>query len=539
MVQATQPYKRSLSGSVGAGMKSVFGGEGRRFYTLVHKVSSKYHKAGESQQIIVDQIELGRDPRCQVRFDDSFETVSRRHAAIVKDGDNWKLVQLSQTNSTYLNGHKVEKEWYLQNGDEIQLSTNGPKLGFIVPEGKKGLVSSINLTARLNLFRQQALRPYKTAITVLSCVLVLAACTGGWVIFNQSKHIADQDQQIIVLTDKNTEHQEKIDELTEQDKQNREKIAGLEGQISKLKKTAQAAMDRAAEAEKKAASAKDYHGDVNLSALHPNIFLIKCYKITVDGEVWAESKDWLMCGTGFLLDDGKFVTARHVSDPAFYSNDYGFSSNGSLVFNHSTDPEVIAAWIQLNAMACEGYDVVFHFKAVSTSKSFEFTSKNFKCDRSHDKIYRLDGKLMLSDVAGTRLSEDDVVLPAGMQLRSAPTGSYDWSYIETNARDGLKADREGSVKLQQGTTLYILGYPNGWGEGKPILSTAICSQNGLSNSERGTGLGGTIMASNDNTEGGNSGGPIFVKNGDNFEVVAIVSGGTRDKGRFVPIKVIP
>ena len=102
MGQPTQPYKRSISGSVGAGVQSLFGNGGRRFYLLVHKVSSKYHKAGESQQIIVDEIELGRDPHCQVRFDETFVTVSRRHAAIVKEGDNWKLVQLSQTNSTYL-----------------------------------------------------------------------------------------------------------------------------------------------------------------------------------------------------------------------------------------------------------------------------------------------------------------------------------------------------------------------------------------------------------------------------------------------------
>lgn len=120
MAQATQKYNRSLSGSIGAGMRSLMGSGGRRFYVLEHKVSSKYHKAGENQKIIVDQIELGRDPKCQVRFDENFGTVSRRHAAIVKDGDNWKLVQLSKTNSTYLNGHKVDKEWYLQNGDEIQ-----------------------------------------------------------------------------------------------------------------------------------------------------------------------------------------------------------------------------------------------------------------------------------------------------------------------------------------------------------------------------------------------------------------------------------
>lgn len=137
MARETQ-YKKSFSGSIGSGMKSIMGSNGRRFYVLEHKVSSKYHKAGESQQIIVDQIELGRGSECQVRFDETFATVSRRHAAIVKDGDNWKLIHLSQVNSTYLNGHKVQKEWYLQSGDEIQLSTNGPKLGFIIPQGEKG-----------------------------------------------------------------------------------------------------------------------------------------------------------------------------------------------------------------------------------------------------------------------------------------------------------------------------------------------------------------------------------------------------------------
>ena len=155
----TKPYKNTLSGSVGAGMGSLFTPEGKKYYILEHKVSSKYHRAGESQEIIVDNIELGRDSHCQVRFDESFKTVSRHHAAIVKDGDMWKLVQISKTNSTFLNGHPVKTEWYLQNGDEIQLSVNGPKLGFILPTGKKSTVGSIGLTRRLSLFRQQALRP--------------------------------------------------------------------------------------------------------------------------------------------------------------------------------------------------------------------------------------------------------------------------------------------------------------------------------------------------------------------------------------------
>ena len=61
MPQSTQTYRRSLAGSVGAGMKSVFGGSGRRFYTLVHKVSSKYHTLPSQVRRI---IRYGQPPPC-------------------------------------------------------------------------------------------------------------------------------------------------------------------------------------------------------------------------------------------------------------------------------------------------------------------------------------------------------------------------------------------------------------------------------------------------------------------------------------------
>ena len=162
-------YKRTLRSTVGTGMSALAGGNGRRFYVLEHRDSSKYHKAGESQKIIIDQIELGCNPDCQVRFDqETWGVVSRRHAAIEREGNRWKLIHLSTTNSTFLNGRKIESEWYLENGDEIQLAVDGPRLGFIAPEGKQGLVSSIKMTERLELFRKQALKPYKRAIAAMA-----------------------------------------------------------------------------------------------------------------------------------------------------------------------------------------------------------------------------------------------------------------------------------------------------------------------------------------------------------------------------------
>lgn len=190
-------YKRTVAGSVGAGMAAVFNASGRQYYILEHKTESLYHHAGESQKIIVDQVELGRDSACQVRFDEAFETVSRRHAAIVKDGENWKIIPLSQTNSTIVNGEAIQGEKILNSGDEIRLSSKGPLMGFIVPQGKQSLVSSIGMTERLSLFRQQALRPYKRALWIMAIVLILAiAGLVTWNILQAKKYDAElQDKQ--------------------------------------------------------------------------------------------------------------------------------------------------------------------------------------------------------------------------------------------------------------------------------------------------------------------------------------------------------
>ena len=224
MGRTTQPYKKSMAGSIGAGMTSLFAGSQKRYYILEHRVSSKYHKMGEAQEIIVDQIELGRDSHCQVRFDESFDTVSRRHAAIIKEGERWKLVQLSQTNSTLLNGQKIQKEWYLQNGDEIQLAINGPKLGFIIPSGNKATVGSIGLSRRLSLFRQQALRPYKQAITTLACILCVGLFAIGYAIWGQHQTIIELTEKSTVQAKKIAEGKEMIDSVIKNSQQENGRI---------------------------------------------------------------------------------------------------------------------------------------------------------------------------------------------------------------------------------------------------------------------------------------------------------------------------
>ena len=46
----TQNYKRTLAGSVGAGIGSLMNASGKTYFILEHKTSSKYHQAGEHKK---------------------------------------------------------------------------------------------------------------------------------------------------------------------------------------------------------------------------------------------------------------------------------------------------------------------------------------------------------------------------------------------------------------------------------------------------------------------------------------------------------
>ena len=76
---------------------------------------------------------LGRDPTCQIRFDDKDEAVGRRHAKIsVKQRDPLQIVltDLASRNGTFVNGHQIQGEVTLTPGDKVQLGTGGPVFQF-------------------------------------------------------------------------------------------------------------------------------------------------------------------------------------------------------------------------------------------------------------------------------------------------------------------------------------------------------------------------------------------------------------------------
>ena len=240
-MKKTQAYKRTLAGSVGAGMGALVNGAGRTFYILEFKTTTQYHKAGDSEKVIVDQIELGRDSKCQIRFDDGCETVSRKHAAIVREGEGWKLISLSKTNSTFVNGQPINGEQMLNTGDEIRLSSKGPIIGFIAPQGAKGLVKSIAMTERLKLFQKQALKPYKTGIAILSVVLVLAIAGLSAYIYKQgenySRIIGEMEQALNEQTDKVQKQARQLNNQAAKVKETEEKSLEILSEFNKSKES--------------------------------------------------------------------------------------------------------------------------------------------------------------------------------------------------------------------------------------------------------------------------------------------------------------
>jgi ABC transport system ATP-binding/permease protein len=88
----------------------------------------------QSREITVSatSVRLGRDSRCEVRFDSkSFPSVSGIHAFVKIIGGAATLTPLSVTNSTLLNGKPIAGPTFANVGDRIQLGASGPLMEII------------------------------------------------------------------------------------------------------------------------------------------------------------------------------------------------------------------------------------------------------------------------------------------------------------------------------------------------------------------------------------------------------------------------
>ena len=529
-------YKRTLAGSVGAGVGAIFSASGRTYYIIEHKTTTAYHKAGDSDKIIVDQIELGRDSSCQIRFDEACETVSRKHAAIVREGENWKLIPLSQTNTTYVNSVPVQGEKILSNGDEIRLSSRGPVMGFIVPQGTKSLVKSIGMTERMNLFRKQALAPYKRGLWALTIILIFVIFGfvgyGVWSALTMNEMDKNQkmlvnklvEQQIEhdklvneldVTNEKTNEQQEYIDELQRQYEENdsirqaaekalaianAEEKAALLMQIEAANKIAEEAHDKTAAAinqlnrykqaanEQKAAikelenKIKETENTIkaaevaaeaavaeevaveqeenvifaNIEECNPAVYYIKMDNVAVYDRSGKLAYQFDMSdfvgGTGFLLEDGRFVTARRVVEPWLYywKPAIGKDDKGNV-------------WTLGDLQACvnDGMKVEGNFTAYSPAHtSFKFSTSEMT-RRPKDK------GVFVKEYKVSRYMRRIVDGSIGIYMYDSKASADDWATLgkreQLNVVDGLKFSANASLAPNSGEDVIILGYPHSEG----------------------------------------------------------------------------
>ena len=87
-------------------------------------------------QLNKQSIWMGRDPSCDVIFDANSTTVSRKHAEIRLDGQNYLLADNNSFNGTLVNAQRISAPVPLYHGDEIQLGVGGPILTFDSPSRK-------------------------------------------------------------------------------------------------------------------------------------------------------------------------------------------------------------------------------------------------------------------------------------------------------------------------------------------------------------------------------------------------------------------
>jgi FHA domain-containing protein/zinc ribbon protein len=70
---------------------------------------------------------IGRSPDCDIFLDDV--TVSRKHAVLVRDGDDLLIEDRGSLNGTFLNRKRIDAPTKLENGDELQIGKY--KLSFL------------------------------------------------------------------------------------------------------------------------------------------------------------------------------------------------------------------------------------------------------------------------------------------------------------------------------------------------------------------------------------------------------------------------
>lgn len=314
-------------------------------FTLEFLTDTGKHAANTSQVVVVPYIELGRDHNCGIRFGEDTPTVSRKHASLERKEGRVHILNLSATNQTLVNGRPVLREWPLNNGDEIQLSADGPRLRFIGSAGKAPLA----FTARMQLFARQALRPYRYALLGIGALVGAGTVLAGWLLYrvNADKKDFRQMTQSIeaqlaaqqqarargdsVALAERTRLAERLAAANLENENFQKSLAAQSKVLRALTRPRPAASSPAKATAATPATASGADGAVMarreaVYALHVLLTVTdrhgKVLELADEGGRPVRMDNYLVgTGTGFVLGDGRFLTARRWVEPWAYPRD--------------------------------------------------------------------------------------------------------------------------------------------------------------------------------------------------------------------------
>lgn len=558
MAAKTEQFKSAgsnLGRTIGQSL-SMITGKDIPNYSLLFIDATINRKRGEHETIFMPHIVLGRSSRCHVRYGDEHKTVSREHASITVDGSNFVINHNpSASNPTYVNGRAIGGAHHLQNGDEIQLSSNGPKMRFNASTLK---TSTIGLTSRIGQAMSQAVKPYKTALLVMGLLLAGAIGLAGYnmyqnsqmskelVALNLEKDKVDKEiEALIAKGEANTEEMEILKNRKAQIVYRTQVIREVAPQIAeKIDNSASKGEETILKDEKPVVTPTptnnscDALNEKEISKILPKndvvVIIGKRIEVKYQGktdeigvkEFYAyksptqlEDRSGLTIGTGFLTENGRLFTCRHVVQPWRY---------------YKTSGEKSEFWKQLNIIEANGGDVVMHFDVLTSdgSQFMAFTSEAAVTSDATDKI-EIGGKKKIKIEIFDKKSKIDI--PNLDDKTKEPSDRFsDWANIPAEKDGSIIILKDKSTQIEQGENLYVLGFSQGLSlKDANRRAEASISKTLVSNSAT---WNGEILTSGVDFGPGNSGGPAFICVNGNFYCVGIVSATVgSSNGIIVPV----
>ncbi len=528
---SNMPGRRpSFSRSIGQSLSAAFGKKDGYYFEIEFLTDTASYHIGEKKQILVGYAEIGRSSNSTIRYkgEGIEKMVSGTHISITRADGKWTLEHLSKTNRTIINGGERTirpedsfKKYVLQDGDTVQLAKGGPVFRFTVPT--ENSLQSIRSKSRGTTFVRnivsQALAPYKTKIRILIGVIVaLVALWGAYVIWDYYRDEKIKKQYYEELDKLRIENAEEVAGLNQRIEEQSVRIANRERRrIDTIQvPVPQPGIDEMMRQQNIANDVFFISAQV-VAIVDGNEIPIQRYLDDGNGHKRAVPYGW--SATGFLLNDGRFVTARHCVEGWWYNEPYNDTTQMAQIARASVSGSNIKLKTYINAYSSK------------SNRHLTFTSDQFHIDRSKDRVETIatteNGSAVKWRFTFPAIEDWDQTMFA-----------TDWAYVQTQYTGTLQADATLSNNLNSQQQLLVMGFPVGLGVESATRIEPISYQ--MQVTQPGIAGNGCIMHSR-GTDHGNSGGPIFAVKDNKLVVIGIVSRGDHRSSMYnwaVPISRI-